>query len=58
MKTKRNVQALVRKKADKDAVTILNKVDKMLKRGVARVKIERALTKDSSPPKEATSDSY
>jgi len=43
MKTKRNVQALVRKQADKDAAAILNKVDKMLKQGIPRAKIEKAL---------------
>jgi len=46
MKTKRSVQALVRKKAGKDAVVILNKLDRMLKRGVARKKIESALTEE------------
>jgi len=46
MKTKRNVQALVRKRAGKDAVIILNKIDKMLKRGIARKKIESALAKE------------
>jgi hypothetical protein len=46
MKTKPDVQALVLKQAGKEAVSILNKVDKMLKRGVARNKIESALTEE------------
>jgi len=46
MKTKRDVRALVRKRAGKHAVIILNKVDKMLKRGVAREKIESVLTEE------------
>jgi hypothetical protein len=44
MKPKRNVQDLVRKQAGKDALMILNKLDKMLKRGAAQAKIEHALT--------------
>ncbi len=43
MKSKDSVQYLVRKQAGKDAVIILNKVDKMLKQDVARAKIESAL---------------
>ena len=43
MKAKHNVQALVRKQAGKDAVKVLNKIDRMLKRGVAREKIVSAL---------------
>ena len=49
MKTKRDVRALVRKRAGKHAVIILNKVDKMLKRGVAREKIESVLTEELIP---------
>jgi hypothetical protein len=46
MKAKRNVQALVRKQADKDAAAILKKVDTMLKQGIPRAKIEKALAKE------------
>ena len=46
MKTKSDARALVRKQAGKDAVIILNKVDKMLKRGVARKEIESILTEE------------
>jgi hypothetical protein len=43
MKTKRTVQALIREQAGKDAVIILNKIDRMLKQGVARTKIEKVV---------------
>jgi hypothetical protein len=43
MKTERTVQALIREQAGKDAVIILNKVDRMLKQGVARTKIEKVV---------------
>lgn len=48
MKTKRNVQAVVRKQADKDAAAILKKVDTMLKQGIPRAKIEKVLAKELS----------
>ena len=48
MKTKHNVKALVSKQVGKDAIIILNKIEKMLKRGVARVKIEKALAAELS----------
>jgi hypothetical protein len=48
MKTKRNIKTLVREQAGKEAVVILNMVEKMLKQGVARARIEKALAKKLS----------
>ena len=43
MKAKRNVKTVLRKQVGKEAGKILNKIDKMLKQGVARKKIESTL---------------
>jgi len=44
MKKKSSAQARLRKAAGKEAVVILKKVDRMLKEGVPRAKIERVLS--------------
>ncbi len=42
------VKALLRQQVGKDAAAILRKVEKMLKQGVDRAKIEKALAKELS----------
>jgi hypothetical protein len=43
MKREPDVLALIRKQIGKDAAAILNQVDKMLRRGVSRGQIEKAV---------------
>jgi hypothetical protein len=48
MKTKGTIEALLRKETGKRSVVILKKIDRMLKQGVSRAKIEKALVAELS----------